>query len=270
MRPPIFDTIFLDVGSTLLELTASWEKVYQQVFQRAGYPLELGEVEQAVSYSWGIVSQEDPTAFFENTREGSLHWQREIEQRVMARLNIHPDIQEELFWQLVQVFEDPQAYYLYPETVPTLASLKEAGYRLGIISNWSWHLPALLEFHGLAQYFDQVITSARIGCSKPNPAIFQAALDQMQTDPAKSLHIGDTWRADVLGAWSLGIGALWLDRRDEATRFGALSDLQKRIRIEKLDQIWPFLETNVVRPPDTHAQTLLTSSELNMKEQGQL
>ena len=187
----------------------------------------------------------------------------------MARLNIHPDIHEELFWQLVQAFEDPQAYYLYPETVPTLARLKAAGYRLGIISNWSWHLPALLEFHGIAQYLDQIITSARIGCSKPNPAIFQAALDQMSADPAKALHIGDTWRADILGAWSLGIGALWLDSRHEAARFATLSDLQKRIRIEKLDQIWPFLETNVERLPATHAQALLNSSEPNMKEQGQ-
>ena len=99
MRSPYYDTIFFDVGSTLIELTSKWEEVYHRIFQRAGYALELGEVEQAVSYSWSLVSKEDPTAFFENTREGSLRWQQEIEQRVMERLNIHPDIQEELFWE---------------------------------------------------------------------------------------------------------------------------------------------------------------------------
>ena len=248
MRPAIFDTIFFDVGSTLLELNASWEKVYHQIFQRAGYALELGEVEQAIAYSWGIVSQQDPTAFFENTLEGSLRWQQEVEQRVMAYLNIHPDVHQELFWELIKAFEDPQAYFVYPEVVQTLSRLKEAGYRLGVISNWSWHLPDLLAYHNLTPYFDQIITSARVGCAKPNPVIFQTALAQMRADPAHSLHIGDTYRADILGAWNLGLAALWLDRRDEASRFqqkAPLSALQKRIRITSLDQIWPFLETNI-------------------------
>lgn len=262
LRPTTYKTIFLDVGSTLLELTQTWEKVYHQVFQRAGYEIELGEVEQAVAYSWGIVSQQDPTAFFENTLNGSRRWQQEIEQRVMERLGIHPNIQEELFWKIIEAFENPQSYYVFPETIPTLTRLKAEGYRLGIISNWSWNLPDLCEHHGLAKYFDQIVTSARIGCSKPNKVIFQTALQQMQADPATSLHIGDTFRADVLGAASVGMAALWLDKRNEAARFekiAPLTELQKNIRITSLDQIWSFLEKPVEQLSVTEALNQLNS-----------
>lgn len=259
MRPAIFETVFFDVGSTLLELNSSWEKIYHSVFQRAGYDLELGEVEQAVAYSWSIVSREDPTAFFENTREGSLQWQHEIEQRIMERLNIHPDVQEDLFWQLIQAFESSASYYVFPEVRAVLDQLKNSGYRLGIISNWSWHLDDLCKYHNIAQYFDQIIISARVGCSKPNPVIFQTALEKMQADPAKTMHIGDTYRADVLGAWSQGMSALWIDRRNEAALFeksAPLTPLQQSIRISSLDQILPFLENGVDRltPAEAIAQ----------------
>lgn len=248
LRPALFDTVFFDVGSTLLELVSAWENIYHSVFQKAGYDLELGEVEQAVAYSWSIVSREDPTAFFEPSREGSLQWQREIEQRIMERLNIHPDVQEEVFWQLIKAFENPASYYLFPEVVPLLQQLKSSGYRLGIISNWSWHLDDLCKYHNIAQYFDKIIISARVGCSKPNPVIFQTALKEMEADPAHTIHIGDTYRADVLGAWSQGMSALWIDRRNEAARFekkAALTPLQHSIRISSLDQILPFLEHGV-------------------------
>ena len=248
---PIYNTVFLDMGSTLVGLSPTWEAVYHQVFQKAGYDLPIGEVEQAVSYSWGIVGEEDHNASYITTLESNREWQREVEHRVMERLGIHPQVRDEVFWKIIAAFEDPATYPLYPETCAVLERLKSEGYKLGIISNWSWHLPELCESLDLSRYFDVIVTSARVGCPKPQARIFELALDQIGAKPQEAVHIGDTFKADVIGAWGVNIAALWLDRRDEQLHLekkGSLTPLQKAIRIESLNDIWPFLEKGVPKP----------------------
>lgn len=205
-------TVFFDMGMTLAGLKTGWHGVYHQIFQRAGFDLPLGEVEQAVSESWALVAAEDPTAEYEANLEYSRTWQREVEERVMQRLEIHPEVREDLFWEILQAFENPATYELYPEVLPTLEALQTAGYRMAIISNWGWHLPELCQALGLTPYFEQIFTSARVGYAKPNPKIFQYVLHQMKINPAEGLHIGDSLSADVDGARGVGLDALWIVR----------------------------------------------------------
>ncbi len=240
-----YSTVFFDMGSTLVGLKAGWQGVYHQVFQRAGYDLPLGEVEQAVGESWGIVAAQDLTAEFEANLEYSRTWQREIEERVMHSLNIHPNVREDIFWALIQAFEDPDTYSLFPDALPTLERLKAAGYRLAIISNWGWHLPELCQALGLAGYFEQIFTSARVGYPKPNPKIFQYALSSMALNPTEAVHIGDSLSADVGGAWSAGMEALWLVRPNEQPLYDEvklnLTPSQAAIRIHSLPEVLIYL-----------------------------
>lgn len=208
-------TVFFDMGSTLADLNPSYEAIYHKVFQKAGYDLPLGEVESAITYSWEIVTEQDATTEYVSTLEGTRAWQREVEERVMERLNIHPDIREEIFWDIIQAFEDPASYCLYGDSRPTLEILKQAGYRLAIISNWSWHLPELCEALGLTPYFEQIFTSARLGFAKPHPEIFTRALAAMNITSNQAIHIGDSYRADVLGASGVGIQPVWLRRPEK-------------------------------------------------------
>ena len=96
--------------------------------------------------------------------------------------------------------------------MPTLKALRNAGYRLGIISNWGWNLPDLCEAWGLAPHLDFVTASARVGYAKPNPRIFEAALRQAGTPASGLLHIGDSAYADVGGARGAGIDAILVNR----------------------------------------------------------
>lgn len=226
-RPGV-SAVFFDMGGTLAGLNPGYEGVYHRVFQKAGFDLPLGEVESAIGYSWGVVADQDETTEYINTKEGTREWQREVEERVMERLNIHPKVREEVFWELIRAFEDPATYRLYPDALPTLAALKQAGYRLAIISNWSWHLPELCDSLGLTPYFEQIFTSARIGYAKPHPAIFKSALAGLNVTPAEAIHIGDSYRADIMGARRVGIQPLWLLRPEDRPLYDDGMDERKR------------------------------------------
>jgi putative hydrolase of the HAD superfamily len=212
-------TVFFDMGNTLADLNPSYEAIYHRVFQKAGYDLPLGDVERAITYSWGIVTEQDATTEYVSTLEGTRAWQREVEERVMENLGIQPNVREEVFWDIIQAFEDPASYRLYDDVLPTLRTLKEAGLRLAIISNWSWHLPELCDTLGLTPYFEQIFTSARMGFAKPHPVIFTRALAGMKITPHQAIHIGDSYKADVLGASQAGIQPLWLQRPKEGQRY---------------------------------------------------
>jgi putative hydrolase of the HAD superfamily len=86
----------------------------------------------------------------------------------------------------------------------TLRSLRDAGFKIGLISNthWRW-LPEKWEEMG--RYFDVVTLSYVHGFAKPHPSIFKATLDRLGVSPGKCLHVGDDPIADVWGARQVGM-----------------------------------------------------------------
>jgi HAD superfamily hydrolase (TIGR01549 family) len=98
------------------------------------------------------------------------------------------------------------------EEVPdALGRLRSAGYRLAVISNAESNLRDRLTSHGLTDLFEALVISAEVGAEKPDPAIFQAALEQMKVAPERALHVGDFYEIDVRGARGAGIPAVLLD-----------------------------------------------------------
>jgi len=86
-----------------------------------------------------------------------------------------------------------------------------------------------LECCGLTDLVDALITSEEFGCAKPDPAIFQIALDRAACTSKEAVMIGDSWPIDILGAVNCGIRAVWFNRHglkrpgDEATEITSLS-----------------------------------------------
>jgi HAD superfamily hydrolase (TIGR01509 family) len=100
----------------------------------------------------------------------------------------------------------------------SLARLRLAGLKLGVISNSDGRVDQALEAAGLREYFDVVIDSALVGVEKPDPRIFHAALDALDVAPEEALYVGDLYEIDVLGARAAGIDAVLLGNSE------ALSD----------------------------------------------
>ncbi len=119
---------------------------------------------------------------------------------------------------------------VFPDVVPALAALRRMGLRLGVISNFSGSLENLLGRLGLRDYFEFVIVSSLVGFAKPDPRIFDLAVQQAGAPRDRILYVGDHLGDDVEGARGAGLDAVLVDRKGSHRglpqgRIGSLLDL---------------------------------------------
>ena len=101
---------------------------------------------------------------------------------------------------------------LFDDVLPSLRSLKDLGLALGLISNINRTGQDLLHSLGLEGVLDSAITSREAGAEKPHAPIFQAALRQLGTSPAETVHVGDQYASDIVGALGAGMRPVLIDR----------------------------------------------------------
>ena len=93
----------------------------------------------------------------------------------------------------------------YPEAEAVLRTLKERGYRLGIIASQPLGSAERLARFGLRDYFEVICASAEEGVDKPDPALFRRALTRAGCSPEDAVMIGDRTDNDVAPAKALGM-----------------------------------------------------------------
>ena len=92
--------------------------------------------------------------------------------------------------------------------------LHREGVRTAVISNSEGRLAELLAEVGIADAFEHVVDSGRLGIEKPDPRIFAHTLALLGVAPdTPAVHVGDSWSADVGGALAAGWRAVWYGRR---------------------------------------------------------
>lgn len=119
----------------------------------------------------------------------------------------------ELADRLIAHYEDPQNWQPYADVFPTLEGLRARGIRIGIVSDWSQRLRPILHTSGLSRYLDFVVGSADAGYAKPMSELYDLAVRRAGVPAEQIIHVGDTYRADVLGARSVGMDAALIDRQ---------------------------------------------------------
>jgi len=97
------------------------------------------------------------------------------------------------------------------ETVPVLERLRSTGRRLAVVSNSNGTVRAKLGRLGLARFFETIVDSREEGVEKPDPAIFAIALERMGARPETTVHVGDLYHVDVVGARAAGLRAVLVD-----------------------------------------------------------
>ena len=100
-------------------------------------------------------------------------------------------------------------------TIPMLRSLKMAGYKLYILSNWGkWHFEELQkrnEFREFLQYFDGGIVSYQVGLKKPDRKIYEVLIDKYNIDPTSAVFYDDK-PENIQAAKEVGLNAVVFDR----------------------------------------------------------
>ena len=100
---------------------------------------------------------------------------------------------------------------LHPEALPLLNALHSKGIHTGIISNFEHfpHVRKVLENTGLSKVLDASVISGEVHLKKPDPRIFELALQKLSAKAPDALFVGDDPLRDVNGAKSIGMQT-WL------------------------------------------------------------
>jgi putative hydrolase of the HAD superfamily len=100
-----------------------------------------------------------------------------------------------------------------PGAAALLAAVK-ARARIGIVSNNLLdEQQEKLRTCALDPFVDALVVSEEVGVSKPDPQIFEVALERLACAPKDTVMVGDSWTADIAGAQAAGIRAIWFNPR---------------------------------------------------------
>jgi putative hydrolase of the HAD superfamily len=214
-HPQSIRAVFFDVGYTLLSPHPSIVEFTTGVLERRGTPIDAACLQKqlplAEQHLRSTVNAQPWT--WSDEQAISAIWTGYYRELLRECLDVDEAEREACVRDLVAAFDQASSYALYPDVLPVLRTLQAQGLTLGVISDWGMNLALILQHHDLTQFFDFAVISAQIRRAKPDPALFQTALTRADAIPDYSLHIGDSYVLDVLGARAAGITPILLDRR---------------------------------------------------------
>lgn len=228
--------ILFDIDDTLVVEEASAEASFLATCERAleQYGLNPNALYQAVRHHARLLWRASPTITYcraigvssweglwarflgdepnlKALREWAPTYRRESWARALADFGVYDLPFAE---QLAAMFQNERRsrHIVFPDVEPALKDLRGT-YRLAIVTNG---VPDLqrekLQGANLAQYFDAVIISGEVGIGKPEPHIFEIALDKLAVYPEMAVMVGDSLNRDIIGAQQAGLRGIWINR----------------------------------------------------------
>lgn len=208
--------VLFDAGNTLLFL--DYARLAPAVSAATGVALTAADLEAQARPAALVLERGDTT-----DRERASHYLE-----TLFRLAGVPEDQREVVrGTLLRLHRERHLWAgIKPGTREGLERLRGAGLRLAVVSNSDGRAEEGLAAAGLLDWFELVIDSQIVGFEKPDPRIFQSALERMGVAASEALYIGDLYEVDVVGARRAGMDVILLDalgnhaRRDVRTAPG--------------------------------------------------
>ena len=205
--------IFFDFYYTLGVWDQPLQDRIQKIAERYEFDVDWERFAAAVPNLYADASGSDPK---EHEILGTMQRIVQSYGEFIRQLGVEEHV-DQITWELLQsehsLFAANNAV-LYPDTMPTLQLLKRDGYKLAIVSNWDTPLFPLLERLGIAHLFDTITAShdVRVRSAKPDAHIFEYTLKKLGVLAEETVHVGDTYEADIIGAQAVGIRPILIDR----------------------------------------------------------
>ncbi|HVF18084.1 MAG TPA: HAD family hydrolase [Steroidobacteraceae bacterium] len=131
-----------------------------------------------------------------------------LRRQALRNLAVKHEYPDELVDEAFQVFIDARNdVALYDEVMPALTTLRSR-YRLFTASNGN----ADLEKIGIAHLFERTIAARNVGALKPDPIVFQKAIEGTDLKLGEVLYVGDDPIMDVVGSRDAGMHPVWINR----------------------------------------------------------
>jgi len=214
-EPP--QVIFFDAMGTLFGLRGSVGDIYGQIAQSFGVQVDSADLAQAF---FAIFKNSPPLAFGESDpillAELEYQWWQAIAFQAFSQIQALEKFEDfdRFFQTLYEHFASEKPWFVYADVIPLLNYWQQQGVKLGVISNFDSRLNQVLTHLELTKFFNQIIYSSRQKIAKPDPKIFQFALDQFNCLPSQAWHIGDSLREDYNGAATAGLKAFLVQRSE--------------------------------------------------------
>jgi putative hydrolase of the HAD superfamily len=202
--PNPITTLFLDAGGVLVN--PNWDRV-AEVLGRHGVAVEPEALRRADPHARFAIDTPRGAETTDADRGG------EFFRRVLDAAGVPRGAARDAA--LAEVYAYHMEHNLWetvpPDVLPALQRFRAAGLTLAVASNANGVLHRCLERNDLTRYFDVICDSALEGVEKPAPRFFELLLERAGSRPETTIHVGDLYYVDVLGARAAGIRPLLLD-----------------------------------------------------------
>lgn len=195
--------VFFDLDHTLWDFEKNSALTFQSILPKHGVTVPLADF-LAVYVPANLV-------FWRLYREEKITKQELRYQRLKSVFDtLAYEVSDTVIHSLAEEYIDQLSghTHLFPYALEILDYLRPK-YKLHIITNGFQEIQTKkLVNSGIVHYFDQVIDSEMAGVKKPNPIIFELALQKANVPASSALMIGDSLEADIIGAAKAGLHAL--------------------------------------------------------------
>ena len=204
-----YDAVFVDVDGTLLWVDLDVGGYVQDLSPYAANgPLT---VEKATGPMWEGLRRHIKENVKHRTVRDLAGFKRRNAEMTARQLGIQAPSEV-----LTGVADRRISFNPYSESEAVLRRLREMGVGLFVVSNWDLQLVGVLENLGWMRYFDGITVSAVSGVEKPDPRLFEEALEVSGVGRNGVMHVGNDPIADIRGAAEAGIDTVLVDRSGNA------------------------------------------------------
>ena len=200
-----YRTVFLDAGGVMV--TPNFTRLAEALGRR-GVAASLDALAAAEPYVKHELDHGPTIQTTDDRRRGYVYFDRILE---LAGIPASPAT-EAAVEELVS-FNDREGAWdvVTPGAVEALNRLRHASCQLVVVSNSNGMVRRILGRVGLESHVDLVLDSQEEGVEKPDPRIFEIALERARADRTATIHCGDIFHIDVVGARAAGLPAVLLD-----------------------------------------------------------
>lgn len=231
-REKKYKVLFFDLDRTLWDYRSNSEQTLKDLLGRYT-PQLLNKFDEFLATFYEINE-----SLWLEYRDGRLSKEQLSTQRFIdtfQRLGVNAESFAEEF-SIDYIAESPNKTKLFPQTIETLEYLKNAGYRLFLLTNGFVEVQRVkIRDSKLEPFFERMITSEEAGYQKPHEKIFEFALNVVKAEKRDCLMIGDDLESDIEGARNFGIDTVFFNQT------GLKHTSTPTFEIRQLDELRVFL-----------------------------